>query len=156
MSVFNARIVNNGSCCIFQIKVPQMTIHSDLLQLKQLNSMEMLLYFIFKTIKCDRSTWPARQKVDESTPKSVWTLSIDRPLFRALHDIPRPANPWQEKIWRPGNSAWNWGSVNPGQLKYCIKLLAEAWELGKTVYTTDKWDCTGQNVIVKCSALLVY
>ena len=40
----------------FQIKVPQMTIHIDLLQLKQLNSMEILLYFVFKTIKCDRST----------------------------------------------------------------------------------------------------
>ena len=38
------------------LKVPQMTIHSDLLQLKQLNSMEILIYFIFKTIKCDRST----------------------------------------------------------------------------------------------------
>ena len=39
----------------FQIKVPQMTIQSDLLQLKQLNGMEILIYFIFKTIKCDRS-----------------------------------------------------------------------------------------------------
>ena len=58
-----------------------MTIHSDLLQL---NSMEILIYFIFKTIKCDRSTWPARRKVDRSTPKSVRTLSVDRPLFRAL------------------------------------------------------------------------
>ena len=142
----------------FQIKVPQMTIHSDLLhvQLKQLNSMEIFLYFIFKTIKCDRSTWLAGWKVDQSPPKSVRTLSVDRPLFRALPDIPRPGNPWQEKIWRPGNSAWNWGSVNPGYLKRCIKLLAEAWELGKTVYTTDKWDCTVQNIIVQCSALLVY
>ena len=61
-----------------------MTIHSDLLQLKQLISMEILIYFIFKTIKCDRSTWPARRKVDRSTPKSVRTLSVDRPLFRAL------------------------------------------------------------------------
>ena len=68
----------------FQIKVPQMTIHIDLLQLKQLNSMEILLYFVFKTIKCDRSTWLARRKVDQSTPKSVRTLSVDRPLFRAL------------------------------------------------------------------------
>ena len=40
----------------FEIKVPQMTVHGDLLQLKQLNSMEILIYFIFKTIKCDRST----------------------------------------------------------------------------------------------------
>ena len=40
----------------FQIKVPQMTIHIDLLQLKELNSMEILIYFIFKTIRCDRST----------------------------------------------------------------------------------------------------
>ena len=40
----------------FQIKVPQMTIQSNLLQLEQLNSMEILVYFIFKTIKCDRST----------------------------------------------------------------------------------------------------
>ena len=39
----------------FQVEVPQMTIHSDLLQLKQLNSMEILIYFIFKTIKCDQS-----------------------------------------------------------------------------------------------------
>ena len=61
-----------------------MTIHSDLLQLKQLNSMEILIYFILKTIKCDRSTWPARRKVDRSTPKSVRTLSVDRPWFRAL------------------------------------------------------------------------
>ena len=61
-----------------------MTINSDLLQLKQLNGMEILIYFIFKTIKCDRSTWPARRKVDRSTPKSVRTLSVDRPLFRAL------------------------------------------------------------------------
>ena len=30
-----------------------MTIHSDLLQLKQLHSMEILIYFIFKMIK-----WP--------------------------------------------------------------------------------------------------
>ena len=37
----------------FHIKVPQMTIPSDLLQL---NSMEILIYFIFRTIKCDRST----------------------------------------------------------------------------------------------------
>ena len=64
-----------------------MTIHSDLLQLKQLNSMEISIYFIFKTIKCDRSTWPARRKVDRSTPNSVRTLSVDRPLFRALPTI---------------------------------------------------------------------
>ena len=31
----------------FQIKVPQMTIHSDLLQLKQLNSMEILIIISF-------------------------------------------------------------------------------------------------------------
>ena len=83
-------------------------------------------------------------------------LSQYDPKWLPCDDILRPANPWQEKIWRPGNSAWNWGSVNPAQLKRCIKLLAEAWELGKTVYTTDKCYCTGQNVIVKCSALLVY
>ena len=49
MSVFNARIVNNGSCWIslrISDQVSQMTIHSDLLQLKQLNSMEILIYFI--------------------------------------------------------------------------------------------------------------
>ena len=72
----------------FQIKVPQMTIHSDLLQLKQLNSMEILIYFIFKTIKCDRSTWPARRKVDRSTRKSVRTLSVDRPLFWLFRALP--------------------------------------------------------------------
>ena len=79
-----------------------MTIHSDLLQVKQLNSMEISIYFIFKTIKCDRSTWPARWKVDRSTPKSVRTLSVDRPLFRALVPcytrwLRRVKNPnWQE------------------------------------------------------------
>ena len=43
-----------------------MTIHSDLLQLKQLNSMEILLYFIFKTIKCDWSTFHLASRVDRS------------------------------------------------------------------------------------------
>jgi len=32
----------------------------------------------------DWSTWPARRKFDRSTPQSVRTLSVDRPLFRAL------------------------------------------------------------------------
>ena len=68
----------------FQITVPQMTLHTELLQLEQLNSREILIYFIFKTIKCDRSSWPERWKVDRSTPKSVRTLSVDRPLFWAL------------------------------------------------------------------------
>ena len=40
--------------------------------------------FIFNTIDWDQSTWPARRKVDWSTPQSVRTLSVDRPLFRAL------------------------------------------------------------------------
>ena len=36
----------------------------------------------------DRSTWPARRKFDRSNPQSVRTLSVDRPLFRALEDSP--------------------------------------------------------------------
>ena len=33
--------------------------------------MEILIYFIFDTIECERSTSPARWKVDRSTPQSV-------------------------------------------------------------------------------------
>ena len=47
--------------------------------------MGILIYIIFNAIQCRyRSTWPARQKVDRSTPQSVWTLSVDWSLFWAL------------------------------------------------------------------------
>ena len=68
----------------FLIKVRQMTIHSDLLQLKQLHSKEILIYSFSKQSN-DGSTWPARWKADRSTSKSVRTLSVDRLLFWALH-----------------------------------------------------------------------
>ena len=46
----------------------------------------ILIYFIFNMIECDRSKWLARQMVDQSTPlmQSVWTLLVDRLLYRAL------------------------------------------------------------------------
>ena len=59
-----------------------------------LNSIEILIYFIFNTIECDRSTWLARWKVDRSTPQSVWTLSVDQPLFQALDHAGMPK--WYE------------------------------------------------------------
>lgn len=46
--------------------------------------MEILVYFIFNTIKWDRSTWPARRKVDRSPSQSAWKLSVNQPLFQAL------------------------------------------------------------------------
>ena len=82
---FNLQIVNNSSGCISpRISDQSSALHSNLLhtdnKLKQLNSMEILIYFIFNTIKFDRSQWLARRKVDWSTPQSVRTLSVDRPL----------------------------------------------------------------------------
>ena len=34
--------------------------------------------------KNDRSKWPARPEFNRSSPRSGWTLSVDRPLFSAL------------------------------------------------------------------------
>ena len=82
---FNVQIVNNSSSCFSpRISDQSSSLHSNLLhtdnKLKQLNSMEILIYFIFNTIKFDRSPWLARRKVDWSTPKSGWTLSVDQLL----------------------------------------------------------------------------
>ena len=51
-----------------------------------LNSKEILIYFNFNMIECDRSKWLAKRKVDRSTPQmqSVWTLFVDQPLYRVL------------------------------------------------------------------------
>ena len=80
-----------SSCISPRISDDSSPIHSDSLhtclikQLKQLNSVEILIYFIFNMIQCRyRSTWLARWKVDRSTPQSDRTLSVDWPLFQAL------------------------------------------------------------------------
>ena len=82
---FNKQIVNNSSSCISpRISDQSSALHSNSLhtdnKLKQVNSIEIFIYFIFKMIKFDCSTWPAWQKVDWSTPQSVWTLYIDQLL----------------------------------------------------------------------------
>lgn len=81
----------------FQIKVQQYTVRHYIVwyQMKQLNSMETLFFFIFNMIKCDSATWLARQKVDQSNPQSVWALSVDLPLFQAL---PLDVALWKSKI----------------------------------------------------------
>lgn len=81
----------------FQIKVQQYTVRRYMVwyQMKQLNSMETLFFFIFNMIICDSATWLARQKVDQSNPQSVWALSVDLPLFQAL---PLDVALWKSKI----------------------------------------------------------
>lgn len=81
----------------FQIKVQQYTVRRYIVwyQMKQLNSMETLFFFIFNMIICDSATWLARQKVDQSNPQSVWALSVDLPLFQAL---PLDVALWKSKI----------------------------------------------------------
>ena len=81
----------------FQIKVQQYTVRHYIVwyQMKQLNSMETLFFFIFNMIKCDSATWLARQKVDQSNPQSVWALSVDLPLFQAR---PLDVALWKSKI----------------------------------------------------------
>ena len=56
MSVFNARIVNNGPCCISPRISDQSSANDNTQRLattETTESMEILIYFIFKTIKCD-------------------------------------------------------------------------------------------------------
>ena len=56
----------------------------DKQQLKQLNSRSLKFISFSTRLNFDRSTWPARRKFERSNPQSVRTLSVDRPLFRAL------------------------------------------------------------------------
>ena len=60
-----------------------MTIHSDLLQLKQLHSMEILIYFIFKTIKWPvnmtgkMKDWPVNSQIGSDIVR--WPAVISSP-----------------------------------------------------------------------------
>ena len=162
MSVFNARIVHNSSCCISPRISNQSSTNDNTQRLATTEITEQhgsITLFHFQNdqmwpVNMTGKTkgWPVNSQISSDIVR--WPAVILSPAWytQTCQSLTRE----DLETWRPGNSARNWGSVNPGQLKRCIKLLAEAWELGKTVYTTDKWDCTGQNVIVKCSALLVY
>ena len=78
--LFQVQIVNNGSSCISPwISDQSSAIHSD-----SLHPDNNWNNWTARSDNYDRSTWPARQKVDWSTLQSVQTLSVDRPLFWAL------------------------------------------------------------------------
>ena len=52
-------------------------------QRKQLNSMEILIYFIVNTVECDRSTWLARRKVDRSSLLNETVGKLSEPCIKA-------------------------------------------------------------------------
>jgi len=62
----------------FQIKVPQYTATHYIMITAEITEWHgNFIYYIFNRIKSDRSTWPARRKVDRSTPQSVQTLCVE-------------------------------------------------------------------------------
>ena len=98
-------------------------------QLKQLNSMEILIYFIFYTIGWVWSTWQARRKVDRSTPAAVRTLSVNHLLFYLLSKLflkiynelfSKLRMFWWKRCKSNGNSAWN-TAFPVFTLTYCME-----------------------------------
>ena len=79
MSVFNARIVNNGSCCISPRISDQSSANDNTQRLATIETTEQHGNFNFFHFQNDQ-IWPFNSQISR-------TLSVDRPLFWALKRI---------------------------------------------------------------------
>ena len=88
MSVSVLELQNNGSSCISpKISDQSSEIHSASLHTQITNEQHGnfdLFHFQYDRMWSVNMTGETKCDVDQSTPQSVQTLSVDRPLFRAL------------------------------------------------------------------------